>query len=518
MKVKGKTLAGSRFIIILLLPFLLFFFAEMKALAEGKDRSWQDESIYFIMIDRFHNGDLSNDYEVNTEDPYAYHGGDIKGITKKLDYIKKLGSTVIWLTPVVKNEEKGYHGYWTEDFYKVEEHFGNLDDMKELVSEAHKRDMKVILDLVVNHTGYKTRWLTQTDKKDWFHEQQEIYDYQDQEQVENGWLSGLPDFNHENPEVREYLLDVAVYWIKETDIDGYRLDTVKHVPKTFWTDFAKAVREAKSDFYLLGEVWHDNPEYIAGYSEAGIGSFVDYPLYNEMTLAFSESGQPLSELASVWDRNKYYYSKPYEMGNFLDNHDNIRFTRQAILNNEDPKKRLRLALTYLYTAPGIPILYQGTEHSMDGGEDPDNRHMMTFPKDDDMEAFTREIAKLRQESLALRRGSYQMVYEDGPIAVFKREYKEEIVYIAYNNSEKKSEISFHDKHLNEKYDLAPMLDFPESMEAKVEGKTGKVELAAETAQLYRVQKKSEANKVWWGIAAALAALLVCAYAAKRKNS
>lgn len=163
----------SRKVILLLIPFLLFCSLQVKAV-EKEERTWQDEMIYFIMVDRFNNGDPTNDFDVNRNDPLAYQGGDFKGIIDKLDYIDEMGFSAIWLTPIVKNEEKGYHGYWTEDFYDVEEHFGTLEEFKTLVKEAHKRDMKVILDLVVNHTGYKHPWLADPDKQDWFHERKDI--------------------------------------------------------------------------------------------------------------------------------------------------------------------------------------------------------------------------------------------------------------------------------------------------------------------------------------------------------
>ncbi|MCX8046854.1 MAG: alpha-amylase family glycosyl hydrolase, partial [Anoxybacillus gonensis] len=152
-----------------LLIFVLLLSVTTPASAKT-ERRWQDERIYFIMVDRFNNGNPKNDYEVDVHDPKAYHGGDLQGIIDKLDYIKEMGFTAIWLTPIFANEKGGYHGYWIEDFYKVEEHFGTLDDFKRLVKEAHKRDMKVILDFVVNHTGYNHPWLNDPAKKDWFHE------------------------------------------------------------------------------------------------------------------------------------------------------------------------------------------------------------------------------------------------------------------------------------------------------------------------------------------------------------
>jgi alpha-amylase len=188
---------------------------------------------------RFNNMDPSNDYDVNVNDPKGYFDGDLKGVTAKLDYTKEMGFTAIWLTPIFKNEPGGYHGYWIQDFYKVDPHFGTMEDLKTLVKEAHKRGMKVILDFVANHTGYHHPWLSDPTKKDWFHEKKEIFDWSDQKQVENGWVYGLPDLAQENPEVKRYLIDAAKWWIKQTDIDGYRLDTVRHVPKSFCQEFSQ---------------------------------------------------------------------------------------------------------------------------------------------------------------------------------------------------------------------------------------------------------------------------------------
>jgi alpha-amylase len=506
---------GKRFI-FLAMSFLLFLSVQNKALAEKKEeRSWKDETIYFIMVDRFHNGDKKNDFEVDTSDPAAYHGGDFKGITEKLDYLKKLGVTAIWMTPVVKNEERGYHGYWTEDFYETEEHFGSKEELKKLVKEAHDRDIKVILDLVVNHTGYKHAWQNDPGKKDWFHPQEDISNWDNQQNVENGWLAGLPDLNTENPEMRNYLLDMAEYWIKETDIDGYRLDTVKHVPKDFWIEFSERVKEAKSDFYLIGEVWHNDPRYIAEYNKAGIQSFVDYPLFNEMVRIFKQSGQSLSELHSVWERNKYYYEDPYMLGNFIDNHDNIRFVREALLKQQDPEKRLKMALTYLYTAPGIPILYQGTEHMMDGAKDPDNRRMMDFSQNKKMETFTAKLGNLRQKHPALRRGDFSMIKDDGAKAVFKRTHKDETIYIVFNNDKKEAEIPFKDKALKGH----KLVDLLNGEEAKVKGDTMELQVKGETAHIFLLQKDSSNPYLYAAIGAGgiLVILLVGFLLKKRKR-
>ncbi|MBE4909313.1 alpha-amylase [Bacillus luteolus] len=424
---------GKRVMSLFLIPFLLFCALPVQAV-EKEERSWQEEMMYFIMVDRFSNGDPSNDYEVDHNDPKAYHGGDLKGITQKLDYIKDMGFTSIWLTPIFKNEPKGYHGYWIEDFYEVEEHFGTLDDFKELVNEAHKRDMKVILDFVVNHTGYQHPWLNDPTKKDWFHEKKGISNWNNQEQVENRELFGLPDLAQENPETKEYLLEVAKWWIEETNIDGYRLDTVRHVPKWFWEEFSTEVKSVKEDFFLLGEVWHDDPKYVADYTETGIDSFVDYPFFNEAARAFSSPNQSLDRLDTIWQRNVNLYENPYILGNFIDNHDNVRFTRRALEQNENPVTRLKLALSYLYTAPGIPIVYYGTEIAMDGGEDPDNRRLMDFRTKDELVNYIAKLSKVRSGNPALTHGDFELLHDNNGMAVFKRTFEDNTVIIAINNS------------------------------------------------------------------------------------
>ena len=165
-----------RKILLLVLAILIFF---TSCDIKSNPVSYKD-NMYFIMVDRFNDAD-ENLPDVDITDPKAYQGGDIRGIIQKLDYIKDLGMTAIWLTPIMDNADRGYHGYWIYDFYSVDEHFGTLDDFKELVEEAHKRDLKVILDYVVNHMGENSPWLLEPTKADWFHEDRSITNWGDKE-------------------------------------------------------------------------------------------------------------------------------------------------------------------------------------------------------------------------------------------------------------------------------------------------------------------------------------------------
>ncbi|MCP3026710.1 alpha-amylase family glycosyl hydrolase [Halobacillus sp. A5] len=419
--------------LLMLIPFLLFC-AHKSDAAEKEERKWQDESMYFIMVDRFMNGDRENDYEVDPDDPGAYHGGDLQGVIEQLDHIEEMGFTSIRLSPIMKNEEKGYHGYWIKDFMEVEEHFGTMEDAEQLVEEAHERDMKVIFDFVVNNTGTNHPWLKEEDKEDWFHDEQSI-NGEDQQLLEDGWLSGLPDLNTENPEVKEYLFNAAEFWIEETGVDGFHLDRVKHVPKEFWSDFNDHVKEIDEDFFLLGEVQSDDPTYIADYESTGIDSFVDYPYSYEGRETFKSADGSLTGLSNGRQENKDSYNAPFVLSTFIDNHHSKRFTRLASEEGENPITRWKLALTHMFTAPGIPVMYYGSEVPLDGGETPDNRRMMDFKgTDEELKQRIEKLNSMRSEFPALTRGSYEEMFNEDGIAIYKRELNDEIMVVAINNS------------------------------------------------------------------------------------
>lgn len=456
----------------------------------NEERNWRDESIYFIMIDRFHNGDRSNDYNVNTEDPYAYQGGDFQGIIDQLDYIQEMGFTAIWLTPIMKNVDGGYHGYWVEDFYDTEEHFGTIDKFKELVNEAHARGIKVIVDFVVNHVGPNHPWLDDPEKKDWFHEEKEIINWNNQEEIEQGWIFGLPDLAQEKEEVRDYLIDVAKWWIEETDIDGYRLDTVKHVPIEFWKEFSKEVKAVKDDFFLLGEVWSNDPSYIGQYEQAGIDGFVDYPLNKPLRNVFAKPDVPLTSIFDQLAQNEQYYEEPYLMGAFLDNHDLPRFTRDIVLEKQYPGTRWKLALTYLFTGPEIPIVYYGSEIALDGGEDPDNRRFMSFRADKELIDYVSILGQIRQNFPALTRGTFEVLFDGNGMAVYKREYDGQTVVVAINNSSQSKSVTLTAEQLENNKELRGVI-----LEDLVRSKDGEytIILDRETAEVYVLEDKTGIN-------------------------
>ena len=359
----------------------------------------REDIIYFVMTDRFYDA-APNEAYVNKKDISGYHGGDLPGLTEKLDYIKSLGFTAVWITPVVDNQSGGYHGYWATDFYAVDEHLGTMQDLKDLVIKAHGLDMKVIVDIVINHTGSLHTYVY--DKPDWFHARAAINDWNNQTEVENGWLAGLPDFNQANPEVMSYLIDMSKYWIREAGIDGFRLDTVKHVQKEYLTQYVEAIKADYPDFFMIGEIFDSRAFFIDGYSDTGIDGFLDFPMYYGISNSIGKDKGSIGLWNAVMAGRQY--TRRELMGTFLDNHDVQRFIHRL----DDPELRLKQALSVVMTYTGIPIVYYGTEVALPGGNDPDNRRDMIF-EENSMTQVVRTLTRIRKENPELVFGDISLI-------------------------------------------------------------------------------------------------------------
>lgn len=427
----------TKFTFILIILFL--FSINLTIYAEEPLRVNENDLIYFVFTDRFNDGDKTNNQSVNINDPAAYHGGDFQGIIDKLDYIKDLGFTTIWISPVVENQIRGYHGYWATDFYKTNEHFGSMDKLKELVEKAHQKDIKVIMDIVLNHTGHLHPYVGDENHEGWFHPRQDIKDYNNQEQVENGWLASLPDFDQNNPEVKKYLIDMAKWWIKETNIDGFRLDTVRHVPKSFWNEFSDAIKKDYPNFYLMGEVFHGDINYVGDYQKnAGLDGLVDFPMYYAINDVFKDM-RPATGLAEAI-KNSNNYKDKYLMGTFIDNHDVPRFVSQLSKLKDE---KLKNALTFLMTYTGIPIMYYGTEIGMDGGSDPDNRRDMDFTIKSPITEYVKKLTEIRKSNKALTKGDINVLKADKYFLSYSRKYENNTVIITFNTSNLEKQVEFN---------------------------------------------------------------------------
>ncbi|MEK7434378.1 MAG: alpha-amylase family glycosyl hydrolase [Cyanobacteriota bacterium] len=424
--------------------------------SKNKDSFWQDQIIYFVFTDRFSNGDKNNDFNVKANDPWAYHGGDIQGVINKLDYIKDLGATTIWITPPMDNRDTafkadfgggriqdmyGYHGYWFKDFFAVDEHLGTMAKLQELVTKAHSKGIKILVDIVVNHLDYDHPFAKdKTDPKGkyypWFNHEGKIHDneWSNQWKVEHGELAELPDLNQENPEVYDYLLKASKWWISQTKADGFRIDTIKHVGHNFWKKYTNELHSfAGNDFMLLGEVYEPSSESVAGYINDGLDSAFDFPLYYQIKEVFGQ-GKSMRQLANFLKKDSLYPNSNM-LSPFIDNHDVPRFLNEAGNNGV---RKLKSAISLIMTVRGIPTVYYGTEIAMPGGADPDNRRDMEWTrKNDDVSSYMKKLTAIRKKYVALRRGNQLEMWQDDQIFAFLRstENSSDDVITVMNNSD-----------------------------------------------------------------------------------
>ena len=405
------------FRIPLLVGCLWLYIAQGAAGAFPSPDDWRDVNIYQIFTDRFCDGDPANNNvesangaPYNPTDSRGLHGGDFKGIEKKLDYLRSLGATAIWISPIVLNVGgSAYHGYGAHDFYQLAPHWGSMADLTNMVAAAHARGIYVIVDIVCNHqgtridsadsgyptfksAGYNLRWTTGTaypapfNQLTNFHNNGQIQSYVDPDQV-LGELAGLDDLRTETAYVRTNMVEIFKYWIGVADVDGFRIDTVKHVDIGFWQAFNPAIRAyaasiGKTNFFQFGEVY-DGGEGKCGYytgTKAG-GAFcndstVDFPLYFKANSVFAKAA---GNTKQIQDHNaavaaNFDAAAQPRLVTFLDNHDLTRFLNSANANNNT--NRLRVGLAFLYSSLGVPCLYYGTEQAFNGGTDPNNREDM----------------------------------------------------------------------------------------------------------------------------------------------
>jgi glycosidase len=452
-----------------------------------------DDVIYLIMPDRFANGDPTNDEPKefpgshDRAKPRAWHGGDLRGVQDHLVYLKDLGVTTVWLTPIVKNgATQDYHGYGAVDLYAVDPHLGTLQDYQDLVAAAHKLHMKILFDVVPNHVGPLHPWLANPPTPDWFHGtandhlstfsplKPDFYGQSNKKDVANdlfesledphtppqmranltnGWFFGmLPDLNTENPLVVEYLTQNSIWWAESSGLDGFRIDTFPYVPRTFWAEWHSGLRKYYPRLSTVGEVFHPDPTvtsfFVGGRKgwdgiDTQLTTVFDFPTFFTLRDVLLKQA-PAGKIANIL-RQDSLYPHPDFLVPFFANHDVPRFA--SMPGSSIAKVKLAFGLTL--TLRGIPELYYGDEIAMPGGNDPDNRR--DFPggwHDDEKSAFTVEgrtpeqqevfayvekLLRLRREHAALRGGQLWHLSSDDTSYVFLREAEEEKLVLAFHN-------------------------------------------------------------------------------------
>jgi glycosidase len=456
------------------IPLLLFY--AVPANAAGKEASgWQDENVYYLIVDRFNDGDSSNDYDINTRNDLKFQGGDFQGIIDRLDYIKDLGFTSIMLNPIFDNDNEGYAGDRIINFYKPDEHYGSIKKFQELVKEAHKRKMKVMINFVTNQISPDHPWVKDPTKSDW---------------LKGKTKDNLIALNPANPKVNQYFIDAGKWWVQKTNIDGYYLSNVNDSPLGFWKNFNKNIKSVNNKFFLLGDMQSNDAITIKSYEKEGFDGFYDYPQNKPLRNAFSNINQSAKPLLDSIKKNEKIYNDSTINAVFFDNPYMKRFTRDMVKAHQFPGTRWKLALTYLYTQPEIPIIYYGSEIAIDGGDAPENRKMMNFRADKDLMDFTTQIAELRAKNPALIKGTLVPLYDKNGMTVYKREYKGDVNIVAINNTSSTQGVPIDASQFADHKELHGLL---EGGIIRAEQGKYKLVLERETSEIYRVVDKTGIN-------------------------
>ncbi|EOD00782.1 glycoside hydrolase family 13 protein [Caldisalinibacter kiritimatiensis] len=414
-----------------------------------KVSEWVKDAVFYqIFPERFYNGDKFNDpkgVEKWGEAPKSdnFFGGDLKGIIDKLDYLTDLGINAIYLTPIF--ESYSNHKYNTKDYMKIDPHFGDLNTMKELVQKCHERGIKVVLDAVFNHIGYYSAQFQDVVKKgkkspyyDWFYIREWPIETDPPNYYTFAFAPYMPKLNTENPEVKEYLLNVAKYWIEEADIDGWRLDVANEIDHSFWREFRKVVKKTKSDAYIVGEIWHDSLPWLLGDQ---FDAVMNYPFTRVCIQYFAHRNLNNKEFKELINETQIRNTQQVNevMLNLLDSHDTSRFLYKA----KGDKESLKLASVFQLTYLGAPCIYYGTEIGMNGGDDPDCRRTMEWNEDKwnkDLLNHYKRLIKIRNEHEALRRGNFKWIEGLDDVVGFVRETDKEEIIVLINNSNQDKEI------------------------------------------------------------------------------
>jgi len=450
--------------------------------------AWRDAVMYSMMIDRFSDGDPGNNRPIShpeLADQANYHGGDLQGIIDKMDegYFDSLGVNVLWLFPVNDNPDQpyqefpephrwftGYHGYWPVHPRRIESRFGNIELFKSLVDKAHARGYRVLLDFVANHVHENHPFYVE--HPEWFG-QLNLPDgrknirHWDEYRLTTWFDTFLPSFDYlGSDEALEAMTDNAVWWLKETGIDGFRQDAVKHIPNRFWRALKRKIAQQievpqQRKVYQIGETF-GGYDLVSSYVNNGqLDAQFNFQIYDVGQYIFLTPGTSFEVLDSEMQRTFAVYGMHHLMGNLMDSHDKVRFMAQADgdvplgdalatekawtdrprVDHASSYEKAKLYLAFVLTIPGVPVIYYGDEIGLTGAADPDNRRPMRFadalkPIEEAMKANVSQLIQLRRDHSALRHGDMVTLKAEGDIYAYVRSDTKERVLVVLNKGEK----------------------------------------------------------------------------------
>ncbi len=442
-----------------------------------------NNTLYFMMVDRFFNGNKNNDKPLNLPSVHPradYHGGDLRGITSQLEqgYFTELGINTIWISPITQNPEgpfgyypdpgtkfSAYHGYWPISSTRVDYRFGTNEELEEMLDGAHKKELNVLLDYVANHVHeqhsiYKNNpdWATDLYLPDGSMNTEKW----DEHRLTTWFDTFLPTLDLRKEEVIEPMTDSAIFWLKQFDFDGFRHDATKHIPLKFWRTLTKKVKTQvmepnNKSIFQIGETY-GSKELIASYINSGmLDAQFDFNLYDDAVATFAGNDENFTRLNNGLLSSIKWYGDHHLMGNISGNQDRARFISYAdgsVRFDEDAKKagwtrtidiqdsvgykKLALLHAFNYAIPGLPVVYYGDEIGLPGGNDPDNRKMMVFEalsnQQNQLKGKVAQLGKLRNARMELIYGSTQSGIGANNVYWIKRSYLGQSTLIVLNNS------------------------------------------------------------------------------------
>ncbi|MBI9046197.1 MAG: glycoside hydrolase family 13 protein [Anaerolineaceae bacterium] len=415
---------------------------------------WVSKSVFYqIFPDRFYNGNPENDPVnvlpwLNMPSIHSFHGGDLQGVSAKIDYLLELGINAIYFNPIFQATSN--HRYNTTDYFNIDPKLGTLEDFKRLLVLSHKKGVKIVIDGVFNHCGrgfFAFNDVLENQKyspyRDWFHIKKfpvDGYSKGDAKDFEGWWgYKSLPKFNVQNPEVRKYILSIAKYWI-ELGVDGWRLDVPNEInDDAFWLEFRSVVKSINPDAYLLGEIWDLNPFWIG---ETKFDGLMNYPLKDAIVKLLKQEYEPnhfLEHIAHIFRS----YPKEYLNAMFvpLGSHD----TERILTVLDQDYQKLKLAFFLQFSCPGAPSIYYGDEIGMVGGKDPGCRRAFNWDRNkwkQDLHQYVKELIKVRKTTPALQEGVFNHKHfsDYEQVILFERKNDSNCVYVLANIGDETKEI------------------------------------------------------------------------------
>lgn len=465
----------------------------MKYTEQGNRSDKLGLMMYFLLVDRFYNGDYTNDMPV--QDPELdsranYQGGDLAGVLQKLNegYFDSLGVNTLWLSPITQNTMRayreypephrkfsGYHGYWPISLNRVDIRFGTGSTLRQLAGRSHEKNMNLLLDYVSNHVHEEAAiiqehpdWKTQVDLPDG----RKNIRLWDEQRLTTWFDSFLPSLDYAKPEVVDLMTDSVLFWLTEYDLDGFRHDATKHIPDTFWRSLTKKIhlyeKAKQKNIFQIGETYGDRALTGSYVGSNKLDGQFDFNLYWDMRNCLVKEEEPMSNLAASIEQSLSFYGYHHTMGNITSNHDMpriISYLGGALKFEDDARElawtdsigvgdplgyqKMKCMAALIFTLPGVPVIYYGDEIGMPGAADPDNRRPMQFEHLNENQLNLKkcfsELAKLRKENISLQYGDYKLIDSCNKLLVYERSYFEKRLIIIINKDSKIRDIELPDR-------------------------------------------------------------------------